>query len=315
MKPVIAERVRKWAAESPFFTAVLRAIDSAGEGWKITLLLRLSPLMPYALINYLLSSTQISFWTYAWTTAAGVLPPTALYVYLGTTAASLSDILGDALEPPSAPVTPIPVSPDAPMEPVAPVTAPSAMDTTSLWVMGIGVVITIAVAVLVTVFTSRAIKKASRMGELEAATANMLEGSSAEEEDDEEVEMSIMLDDMAASKEISSGHSSLANSTTSETELLDSALRRHSPANNENDSDSDRENRRANLRHRRLGISKDADHDDDDSDSDDMGNGGSTTPSAAITRSESIVNLDPPFSYVQAPANSRLSLADSHSSV
>lgn len=201
----------------------MKAIDSADEGWKITILLRLSPLMPYALINYLLSSTQLTFWTYTWCTTIGILPPTALYVYLGTTAASLSDILGDAFgddtTPSPAPVAPaplapsVPISPDAPYAPfepapASPIAAPSAMDTTSLWVMGIGVVATVVVAVLVTVFTSRAIKRASRIvpGGVEDAIADdMLEGSSATDDDnmvsldniEDDLENSVQMKDMS----------------------------------------------------------------------------------------------------------------------
>lgn len=209
----------------------MKAIDSADEGWKITILLRLSPLMPYALINYLLSSTQLTFWTYAWCTTVGILPPTALYVYLGTTAASLSDILGDAFgdddDSPSAPApvsTPAtPYAPDAPYSPLgmdhspyspiepaptSPIATPSAMDTTSLWVMGIGVVATVVVAVLVTVFTSRAIKRASRIvpgGVEEAIADDILDGSSATDDDnmvsldniEDDLENSVQMKDMS----------------------------------------------------------------------------------------------------------------------
>lgn len=274
----------------------MKAIDSADEGWKITLLLRLSPLMPYALINYLLSSTQLGLFTYTWCTALGVLPPTALYVYLGTTAAKLSDILGDAFESPSS------EEPTAPAIPLGPVAAPSAMDTTQLWVMGIGVVITVAVAVLVTVFTSRAIKRASSRGTGSTSAITtleeaMMEGSSASDDDnnvavnalsvldrlDEDDENSVQLKDLSGLSDRLSLRSDLARSRSlnssginSETEFLDN--------NSSNPSSPQGPRSLANS-----GRSE--------SDSDDEGSRGST-------------NSSTPFTFTHSPTAPRLSTAD-----
>lgn len=303
-RQLIAERVRRWAADSPFFTSVLKAIDSADEGWKITILLRLSPLMPYALINYLLSSTQLSLWTYSWTSALGVLPPTALYVYLGTSAASLSDILGDAFKSPQQ--APVPLEPDG--TPTLP-TTPSAMDTTQLWVMGIGVVVTVAVAVLVTIFTSRAIKRASRMGSGSAGALAVsldeaiLEGSSDSDEDDltsldnieDDTENSIQLKEISPSLHIRSsgsphslhrsgsdhGTPTLSSSVNSETELLD---HRSDPGRlSSSDSESEIASYSSHQHHR-------------------------------MSPQDRIISLDAPFNLSHI-TNSRLSLADSHASI
>lgn len=46
----------------------------AEEGWKMVLLLRLSPVIPFALLNYMLSLTPISFPDYVWTSALGIIP-------------------------------------------------------------------------------------------------------------------------------------------------------------------------------------------------------------------------------------------------
>jgi hypothetical protein len=46
----------------------------AEEGWKMVLLLRLSPIIPFALLNYFLSLTSIPFWDYAWASGLGIVP-------------------------------------------------------------------------------------------------------------------------------------------------------------------------------------------------------------------------------------------------
>lgn len=40
----------------------------------MVMLLRLSPILPFALLNYGLSVTPISAWTYTWASAIGIIP-------------------------------------------------------------------------------------------------------------------------------------------------------------------------------------------------------------------------------------------------
>lgn len=65
--------------------AKFKAIDGAigKQGWKIIGLLRLSPLIPFNASNYFYGVTAIAFWPYVLASAAGMLPGTLLYVYLG----------------------------------------------------------------------------------------------------------------------------------------------------------------------------------------------------------------------------------------
>jgi uncharacterized membrane protein YdjX (TVP38/TMEM64 family) len=85
---------RGWIAarvgRDPRFAAVDSAIER--EGLKIVVLLRLSPVLPFGLLNYALGLTRVRLRDYVLGSFVGMLPATFLYVYLGslvTTAASL----------------------------------------------------------------------------------------------------------------------------------------------------------------------------------------------------------------------------------
>jgi len=72
------------------FAAIDKAI--AREGLKIVLLLRLSPIFPFNVLNYALGLTGVRLRDYVLGSFVGMLPGTVLYVYLGslvTTAAAL----------------------------------------------------------------------------------------------------------------------------------------------------------------------------------------------------------------------------------
>lgn len=75
------ERVAAFLARRP----ALRAIDQAlGEGsWRMVLLLRLSPAVPFNVQNYLYGLTAIRFWPCVVASWVGMLPGTFLYVYIG----------------------------------------------------------------------------------------------------------------------------------------------------------------------------------------------------------------------------------------
>jgi len=64
----------------PKFEAIDRAVGR--EGGKIVALLRLTPVVPFNLLNYALGLTKVRFWPYAFACVA-MLPGTFLYVYLG----------------------------------------------------------------------------------------------------------------------------------------------------------------------------------------------------------------------------------------
>lgn len=53
----------------------------ADDGYKIPLLLRLTPVLPPFITNALLSLTSIDGWTYLWTTGVGFVPASVPYAY------------------------------------------------------------------------------------------------------------------------------------------------------------------------------------------------------------------------------------------
>jgi uncharacterized membrane protein YdjX (TVP38/TMEM64 family) len=61
--------------------AIDRAISS--EGWKIVLLLRLNPLLPFNLQNYLFGITAVPFGSYVAATLVGIAPATTAFVSVG----------------------------------------------------------------------------------------------------------------------------------------------------------------------------------------------------------------------------------------
>ncbi|WP_242412019.1 TVP38/TMEM64 family protein [Cyanobacterium sp. IPPAS B-1200] len=81
--------VLKKLDQYPKIKAIEKAI--AQEGWKIVFLMRLSPLFPFNLLNYLLGVTKISFRDYL-IGSLGIFPGVFAYVYLGSFAVDLSSV-------------------------------------------------------------------------------------------------------------------------------------------------------------------------------------------------------------------------------
>ncbi len=77
---------REWVArrieKNPRFAAIDAAVGR--EGWRVVLLLRLSPVVPFNLLNYALGLTRVGWKEYLLASWVGMLPGTVLYVYLGS---------------------------------------------------------------------------------------------------------------------------------------------------------------------------------------------------------------------------------------
>lgn len=77
----------------PKFATIDKAV--AEQGLKVVLLLRLSPVFPYNLLNYALGLTRVKLRDYV-LAAFGMIPGTFLYVYYGKALGSLAAVAGGA---------------------------------------------------------------------------------------------------------------------------------------------------------------------------------------------------------------------------
>jgi uncharacterized membrane protein YdjX (TVP38/TMEM64 family) len=85
--------LRGWVEKQLDARPRLRAIDEAvaRDGFKIALLIRLSPAFPYSLLGYVFGVTRISFRDHLFASWIGMLPGTILYVYLGCAGRHVAD--------------------------------------------------------------------------------------------------------------------------------------------------------------------------------------------------------------------------------
>ena len=86
-RTLFREKVVEILEDYPKFKAIDRVIGK--EGFKLMVLLRLSPIFPFSLSNYLYGATSIDFWPYFWGTMLGFGPGTFAYVYTGTVGKAL----------------------------------------------------------------------------------------------------------------------------------------------------------------------------------------------------------------------------------
>jgi uncharacterized membrane protein YdjX (TVP38/TMEM64 family) len=87
------EAIERRLVGNPRFQAIDRAI--AGHGRRIVILLRLSPVFPFNLLNYGLGLTKVRFVDYL-VASVGMLPGTLLYVYYGKVAGDVAALAAGA---------------------------------------------------------------------------------------------------------------------------------------------------------------------------------------------------------------------------
>lgn len=85
---------RDWVADKVSGNPRFRALDEAigKSGLKMVFLVRLSPAFPFNMLNYMMGLTKVRFRDYLLGSWTGMLPGTILYVYIGTTAQSLTEV-------------------------------------------------------------------------------------------------------------------------------------------------------------------------------------------------------------------------------
>ena len=91
---------RSWISGKVATNEKFAAIDDAvgRQGFKIVLLIRLSPVFPFNLLNYAFGLTKVSFVKYALASWIGMLPGTIMYVYFGAGLRSLADTAAGKVE-------------------------------------------------------------------------------------------------------------------------------------------------------------------------------------------------------------------------
>ncbi|OIP42700.1 MAG: hypothetical protein AUK47_03765 [Deltaproteobacteria bacterium CG2_30_63_29] len=85
------EAIEQKLDKYPRFRAIEGAIEQ--QGFKIVLLTRLSPVFPFNLLNYAYGLTKVSFKDYVLASWLGMLPGTLMFVYLGSAAGDLTQLL------------------------------------------------------------------------------------------------------------------------------------------------------------------------------------------------------------------------------
>ena len=88
--------LRPWVEQRYGGGKAFRSIAAKTEthGAKLVFLLRLSPVVPFSILNYILGLTNVSLRNYALASAIGMVPGILLYTHVGSSLGSLSDVGG-----------------------------------------------------------------------------------------------------------------------------------------------------------------------------------------------------------------------------
>ncbi|TVQ37023.1 MAG: TVP38/TMEM64 family protein [Spirochaetaceae bacterium] len=87
---LLRDWVRQRVESSPRLVAVDEAVGR--EGAKIVFLLRMSPLVPFSISNYVYGLTRVKTSSYVLASWAGMIPGTVMYVYIGSLARRLAEL-------------------------------------------------------------------------------------------------------------------------------------------------------------------------------------------------------------------------------
>ena len=86
---IFQNNVTKYISNKPNLHAINKAVKK--EGWKIVMLCRLSPLVPFNIQNWFFGVTSISFKSYFLSTFFGIMPGTLLYIWIGSLGADVTN--------------------------------------------------------------------------------------------------------------------------------------------------------------------------------------------------------------------------------
>jgi len=145
--------LRSWTVSLAKQKKILRALDKAIElqSFKLIFMTRLSPVMPFPLLNYFFGATRVKFTTYALATVLGLFPFTVAFTWLGSQLKELKDVVTSGFT-----------------------------ETSQIIYIVASIVTTIIVVVIITIITRSAIK--SSLGEVEEEEEQEQEEINKEEE-------------------------------------------------------------------------------------------------------------------------------------
>lgn len=85
---------RRWVRDRWGSSRLFQALDQATQerGGQIVFLTRLSPLLPYNVLNYLFGMTSIAGWKFVAVSWLGMLPTTFMYVTIGSAVQNLGEL-------------------------------------------------------------------------------------------------------------------------------------------------------------------------------------------------------------------------------
>ncbi len=131
-KYLIGNRIHNNFKDNKFFRALEIAVERSSL--KISIMLRLCPILPIVAVTYMLAVTRVKYWHFVVATAIFLIPEVCMYVYLGSTASSVTQVL-------------------------AAETSIDFKDTAKLAIMAIGLILSIVMAVGVSLITKYQVDK------------------------------------------------------------------------------------------------------------------------------------------------------------
>lgn len=86
--------LRDWVARTVEKRPMLKAVDRAvgKEGGRVVFLLRLSPLVPFSISNYVYGLTKVRLGPYVLASLTGMLPGVFVYTYIGSLARRIAEL-------------------------------------------------------------------------------------------------------------------------------------------------------------------------------------------------------------------------------
>ncbi len=89
-------RIERRIRNRPFLDRLNQAAEESG--FKLITLLRLSPVFPFVFLNYSLGLTRVRLRDYVLASLLGMFPATAMYVYIGSVAFGIAELLSGQRE-------------------------------------------------------------------------------------------------------------------------------------------------------------------------------------------------------------------------